>query len=96
MRILICYSYVWHEPTLNLPHLTALLGHAFHMKIKRIFVQDLVAWPDGSSLAELLAQARAQDRDAWLDAELYTVYDYARCSKMLQLADDLKSALPVR
>ena len=35
--------------------------------------------------------------DDWLDAELYTVYDYIRCSKRLNdLPSGLKALLPVR
>ena len=54
-------------------------------------------WPEGQSLAGLVASLQRHNADDWLDAELYSVYDYARCSKKLRgLPDDLRSVLPVR
>ena len=46
-------------------------------------------------LPDLLRALPAED-DGWLDAELYYVYDYARCSKRLSLPTELKTVLPVR
>ena len=44
-------------------------------------------------IGELLLMAKDTD---WFDAELYSVYDYIRCSKRLDLPMDLKKILPVR
>ena len=46
--------------------------------------------------AAFLQIKKAEESDEWLDAELYDIYDYARCSKSLKLADELRSVLPVR
>ena len=34
--------------------------------------------------------------DDWNDAELYSVFDYARCSKLLKMSPQLKELLSLR
>ena len=48
---------------------------------------------EAGSLVECLAGM--EEPDCWDDAELYTVYTYLRCSKQLQLPQELKQILPV-
>ena len=50
-----------------------------------------------NDLAHLLSNLTdTRDGADFLAAELYTVYDYARCSKHLNLPEEFKQALPVR
>ena len=67
------------------------VGHS--MMLSLIYLQVPLPTDD---IGELLLLAELAEDPDWLDAELYTVYDYIRCSKRLDLPPGLKRILPVR